>query len=79
MKTDLEKFLKLMNEFKIETFQEEDECDCTEVRLKNNHHNSVPNFYFDEKGKFISVNTAIANGVTCHCCGYTNSIYDNKD
>jgi hypothetical protein len=66
--TDLEKFKALMQKFKIPIFIEVDEYDCTEIRLKNPHHNTIPLFYFDEEGKFIDVNVALANG-QCQVCG----------
>ena len=57
-----------MNQFKVEIFKEVDEYNCTSIRLKHNHHNTIPLFYFDDKGKFVDVNTAIANG-KCQVCG----------
>ena len=66
--TNLQKFKKLMNNFKVEVFEEVDEFNCIFIRLKNNHHNTIPLFYFDENGKFIEVDTAIANN-KCQVCG----------
>jgi len=66
--TNLQKFKNLMNQFKIEIFEEVDEYNCTSIRLKSNHHNTIPLFYFDETGKFVDVDTAIANG-KCKVCG----------
>jgi len=66
--TNLQKFKNLMNQFKIEIFEEVDEHNCTSIRLKNNHHNTIPLFYFDETGKFVEVETVIANG-KCQVCG----------
>ena len=66
--TDLQNFSKLMKKFKVEIFEELDEYECVSIRLENNHYNSIPLFYFDKDGKFISVDTAIANG-QCQICG----------
>jgi len=66
--TNLQKFKNLMNQFKIEIFEEVDEYNCTSIRLKHNHHNTIPLFYFDENGKFVDVNTGVANG-KCQVCG----------
>jgi len=66
--TNLQKLKNLMNQFKVEIFEEIDEFNCTSIRLKHNHHNAIPLFYFDENGKFIEVDTAIVNG-KCQVCG----------
>ena len=66
--TNLQKFKNLMNQFKIEVYEEVDEFNYISIRLKHNHHNTIPLFYFDETGKFIEVDTAIASG-KCQVCG----------
>ena len=66
--TNLQKFKNLMNQFKIEVYEEVDEFNCISIRLKTNHHNTIPLFYFNENGKFVEVNTAIANS-KCQVCG----------
>ena len=66
--TNLQKFKNLMNQFKVEIFEELDEYNCTSIRLKTNHHNTIPLFYFDENGKFVDINTGISNG-KCQVCG----------
>jgi len=66
--TNLQKFKNLMNNFKVEIFEEVDEYNCTSIRLKHNHHNTIPLFYFDESGKFVEVDTGIANS-KCQVCG----------
>jgi len=35
--TNLQKFKNLMNNFKVEIFEETDEYNCTSIRLKSNH------------------------------------------
>jgi hypothetical protein len=58
-KTDLQKLTKLMDEFKIKYFIEENENDYIEVRIGSNHHNNIPIFYFTNDEEFIEVETGI--------------------
>ena len=75
--SDLDLLRSTFKELNIVFFEDVDEYDCTELRIKYHEHNALPMFYFDENGKFIEVDVASGVGY-CSVCGAIESCIEKK-